>query len=129
MLGKPLTDDWLEFLPLLTRREKCEQFAVGCYGARQAVKRRRVLGDFASLCVGIRRKLENSIYDFVGKTGVRFHHGLGPLLSNWMRPPTWFVIRGRRAMRAKRGINLPWPPGGSSTGPSFSTTLKAGQRD
>src|SRR5215469_8648709 len=78
MLGKPLTDDSVEFLPLLKRREKCEQFAVSRYGARQAVKRRRVLGDFASLYVGIRRKLENSIDDFVRQAGVRFNHGLGP---------------------------------------------------
>src|SRR6266566_1542277 len=77
-----LTEYQVEFFPLSKRREKCEHFAVGCYRSRQAVKRRRVLTDFASLYVRIRRKFENSLYDFVRKTCLRFHHWTWPLLTD-----------------------------------------------
>src|SRR5215472_1282808 len=82
-LGKlALTGYQVEFFARLKRREKCEHFAVGGNRPRQAVKRSRVLTNFASVYVRIRRKFENSLDDFVRNTCVRFHHWTWPLLTN-----------------------------------------------
>jgi len=61
--------------------EKCERFAVSCYGPLQTVERRRVFRCSASCYLGLRRQFEHSFYGLTCMTRNRVPHGPGLLIT------------------------------------------------
>ena len=77
-LGKfTLSDECVEFFPLLKCYEERERFAVSCYGSLQTVERGRIFGCSASCYLGVCRQFEHAFYDLSCMTRTRLSHGPG----------------------------------------------------
>lgn len=107
------SDEWRRtFSCRFMCHEQCKQFAVGCYGSGQRVKRWRILGNPPSCYVCVRREFENSLYRLVWT-----HVAPAPPLSRDVVEHNTSDARGREAGPYPRWLS-PHPP--KAVPPRFS---------